>query len=93
MQAVQASQDGAQLARRPAASLGCACRGRERRVDRIDIDGKINRPVANCLADLLDDPRRTDGVNFASLDTLEPRLIVILIVRRARKCRADRAML
>ena len=93
MQAVQASQDGAQLARRPPASLGCACRGRERRVDRIDlhpvkieraeqaphhrspmgqaesacsagkqtthIDGEINRPVANRLADLLDDPRRT----------------------------------
>jgi hypothetical protein len=37
--------------------------------------------------------QRTDGVYFASLDTLEPRLIVIHIVRRARKCRADRAML
>jgi hypothetical protein len=102
MQAVQASQDGAQLARRPPASLGSACRGRERRVDRIDlhpvkieieraersphrpaeearlaidraesacsapankqithVDGEINRPVANRLADLLDDPRRT----------------------------------
>ena len=101
MQAVQASQDGAQLACRPPASLGRACRRRERRVDRIDlhfveierteksrritpaekkrglapwdrlsqhiptgkqathIDGEINRLVANCLADLLDDPRRT----------------------------------
>jgi hypothetical protein len=37
--------------------------------------------------------QRTDSVNLASLDTLEPRLIVIHIVRRARKCRADRAML
>jgi hypothetical protein len=37
MQAVQASQDGAQLARRPPASLGSACRGCERRVDRIDL--------------------------------------------------------
>ena len=102
MQAVQASQDGAQLARRPPTSLGCTCRGRERRVYRIDlhpveieraeqsphsiartaeagfspmgqaesacsatgkqtthVDGEINRPVANRLADLLDDPRRT----------------------------------
>jgi hypothetical protein len=37
MQAVQASQDRAQLSRRPSASLGCACSGRERRVDRIDL--------------------------------------------------------
>lgn len=37
--------------------------------------------------------QRTDSVNLASLDPLEARLIVIRIVRRARKCRADRAML
>ena len=37
MQAVQASQDGAQLAGRPPASLGSASRGRERGVDRIDL--------------------------------------------------------
>ncbi len=38
-------------------------------------------------------PQRTDSVNFTSLDTLEPRLIVIHVVCWARKCRADRAML
>ena len=78
------------------------------------INGEIDRLVANCLADLLDDPRRTcvmksdqpclisildlllpptDSVNLAGLDTLEPRLVVVHIVRRAGECRADRAVL
>jgi hypothetical protein len=36
---------------------------------------------------------RTDSVDLASFDTLEPRLIVILVVCRARQCRANRAVL
>ncbi len=36
---------------------------------------------------------RTDSVNLAGLNTLEPRIVVILIVRWAREGRADRAML
>ena len=35
----------------------------------------------------------TDSVNLAGLDTLEPRLVVVRIVRRAGECRADRAVL
>ena len=36
---------------------------------------------------------RTNSVNLPGFDTLEPGLVVIYVVRRARQCRANRAVL
>jgi len=93
VESIQTSQDGTQLAGGPASSLRRACGWSKGRVNRIDIDGEINGPVANSLADLLDDAFRANCVNLACFDALEPRLVVVYVVCRTRQRRADRAVL
>lgn len=80
--AVQAADDGPQLARRPASRLGGARGGRKGRVERVDVDAEVRGVVgAHAVADLLDDALDPDGVDLARLDDLETTICLVSLVR------------
>lgn len=53
------------------------------RVQRIDINAQVYGLLAHSLPDLLDDTRRTDGVDFSGLDNLKPAIAVIVVVAQS----------
>jgi len=71
VQPVQATKDGSQLSRGPATSLRCTSGRGKGGIDGIDINREIHGLVTYGLADLLDDPRNSQRIDFASLDALE----------------------
>lgn len=88
--AVEAADDGAELARRPAARLGRTGGRGKGRVEGVDVDGQVDGPLgADAVADLLDDAVHADGVDLAGLDDLEAAVAVVLVVGQARQRRAD----
>ena len=90
VQALEATDDGADLARAPAARFGGARRGREGRVDGVDVDGEVDRVGgADAVADRFDDARGADRVDFARFDDLEAAVAVVFVVGEAGQGCAD----
>ncbi len=82
--------DGAQLSCGPASGLRRAGCGSERGVQSVNVDGQIHGVLgADAFLDTFDDPVHADGVDLAGFDAREAAVSVILVVRRATKCRPD----
>jgi hypothetical protein len=65
----EAAQDRLGLARGQAADLGRAGARREGRVERVDVEGEVDRPVADHRAGPGDDRRQPHGVDVLGVDT------------------------
>ena len=87
---LQPADNCAQLARRPASGLGRARRGRERRIQSVDVDGQVDwAGGADAVADPLDDAGDAERVDLAGLDAREAAVAVVGVVARATQCSAD----
>lgn len=62
--------------------LGRACSRREGRVEHVDINGDVERAVADSTADLLDDPVDPGADEFARSDALETHGVINLVAFR-----------
>jgi hypothetical protein len=88
--ALEPSEDRAQLAGRPAAGLGRAGGGSECGIQSVDVDGEVDGVLgADAFLDLLDDALGADGVDLASFDAREADVAVVFVVTQPGECCAD----
>lgn len=80
VQALQTSNDGSQLAGRPASRLGRSGGGGEGRIQCVDIERQVDGAIADSLEDLLNDAVRTDLIHLARLDDLEAAVAVVIVI-------------
>jgi len=93
MQARESSKDGPEFAGGPTTCFGSACGRGERRVDAVDINGKIHGRVADGVADFLDYPIRANSIDLPRLDPVKSRLVVVVVIFRPAESSADRPVL
>lgn len=87
---LEAPDDGAELARGPTPRLGGPRGGGEGRVERVDVDGQVDRVLgAHPLLDAVDDAVDADGVDLSGLDAGEAAVAVVLVVGGPREGGAD----
>lgn len=81
--ALQPTDDRAKLSRGPPSCLRRTCSRRERRIQRIDINGEIHRVlVSDTIMDLLDDTLSTNSINLSSFGNLETAVPIVLVIRQ-----------
>ena len=88
--ALEPPDDGPELPGGPAAGLRGAGRGREGRVQGVDVDGEVDGVGgADAVADGLDDAGGADAVDVARLDPGEAAVAVVVVVAEAGERGAD----
>lgn len=87
---LEAPENGPELARGPPARLRRPGGRRERRVQRVDVERQVDRPLRpDAVDDPLDDALGADGVDLARLDDLEPAVPVVRVVAGPAERRPD----
>ncbi len=87
---LQPPDDRPQLPRAPPARLRRPRRGRERRIQGIDVDAQVDGVVRpDAIADRLDDARCADGVDVPRLDAAEATIAVVGVVAQPGQGGAD----
>jgi len=85
VETIETSQNGTKFPSRPATCLWRSSRRSEGWVDGINVNGEVNRVVSYSVSNFFDDSISSDRVDFACLDSLKARSVVIFIVFKTRK--------